>query len=353
MTIRAALNRAAHRLFPLFFIFKYNENMIKNVFIISSIIVILLMAYVLPNIHRKNIEKTKSASSTIGLTSKADWDAGNSSAAVDLNSSSGDIKLLSEAEISLIGRTTSASTDQSNKGKVIDGDIDTYWGENNSAEIWWKIDLGSEIEGINKMRMYNYIADPGTVWHFETSSDDNSYSDQGTFAEAYQYSQLTFSPTISARYIRIRKPEEICMPGSCGGTLHNFLLYQGGIATHTSASTQIGSTGDAARYVVEYQGFDINETEPANTTIDYRFQLVNSSGVSTSGWTAWASGDVANLIISYPNQLTITQAKKDAGETYLQVQSRLTSTDGVSTPTLSDYTVNYHTNKPPNTPVGE
>jgi len=99
-------------------------------------------------------------------------------------------------------------------------------------------------------------------------------------------------------------------------------------ATHTSASTQIGDvSSDLGRYVVEYNGFDTTETEPANTTIDYRFQLVNSSGV------------------------TLSQTKIDASETYLQVQSRLTSTDGVSTPTLSDYTASFHTNKPPNAPT--
>ncbi|OIP05334.1 hypothetical protein AUK14_01840 [Candidatus Berkelbacteria bacterium CG2_30_39_44] len=62
-------------------------------------------------------------------------------------------------------------------------------------------------------------------------------------------------------------------------------------------------------------------------------------------------GDVADLATTYPSQLTLSQTKIDAGETYLQVQSRLTTTDGVSTPTLSDYTASYHTNKAPNTPT--
>jgi len=36
---------------------------------------------------------------------------------------------------------------------------------------------------------------------------------------------------------------------------------------------------------------------------------------------------------------------------YIQVETTLTSTDGVSTPTLSDYTVGYHTNVAPSKPT--
>jgi hypothetical protein len=38
---------------------------------------------------------------------------------------------------------------------------------------------------------------------------------------------------------------------------------------------------------------------------------------------------------------------------YLQVETILTSTDGSATPTLSDYTINYHTNVKPDKPVAQ
>jgi len=37
---------------------------------------------------------------------------------------------------------------------------------------------------------------------------------------------------------------------------------------------------------------------------------------------------------------------------YLQVQATLTNTDGTSTPTLSEYSIGYHTNRPPDKPTG-
>ena len=52
---------------------------------------------------------------------------------------------------------------------------------------------------------------------------------------------------------------------------------------------------------------------------------------------------------------TVTSREGELGgedfHKYLQVKTRLTSTDGVSTPTLSDYTIGYHTNVPPDKPT--
>jgi len=269
---------------------------------------------------------------------------------------------------------TSTNSEQANNVK--DGSTETAWSANITDSTYQtvKVDLGANTL-INKIRINAWVSNfDSLVWVGEHiginySVNDISYTDyttcsvaDGVGGIANGWNECNETTDNDGRYIEFSFS---CTPPNCNGippsydlSVKEIEIYIRGSATdtpsatHTSSPTQIGDvSSDPGRYVVEYNGFDTTETEPANTAIDYRFQLVNSSGVSTDGWTAWALGDVADLATTYPSQLTLSQTKIDAGETYLQVQSRLTTTDGVSTPTLSDYTASYHTNKAPNTPT--
>ncbi|TSC92428.1 MAG: hypothetical protein CEN89_710 [Candidatus Berkelbacteria bacterium Licking1014_7] len=283
-----------------------------------------------------SVSKTNVASSgsqqdgSATLTSQADWQAGTSTSGIDLTSSPGDVKL-STAETKITDGTWTNGS--GNVDYAHDGNTNTSTtlqiGENvtqtnGSTKKYTKVRYQCAPSGID-IDYWN-----GSAWLDVTSSSCDSYGD-------HPWHEFTFS--VSGTKIRFSN----ISPLDIMDLFEAEIYADANEGTHTSAPTQIGATGDAGRTVVEYQGFGTTEIEPANTSIDYRFQLVNSSGTSTNGWTAWTTGDVANLTTTYPDQLTITQAKIDVGETYLQVQSKLTSTDGVSTPTFSDYTVNYKT----------
>lgn len=304
------------------------------------------------------------------ITTQADWQAGTTNninttsnlGSAIINAYSGgkiDLNAIANADPASVVVTSN----ESEKLKSLDSDENTKWYGNITIAgpgSWdrWYINLGTSHTIVKIRALVNFSNLGGNIsieGICEGSNDAATFSQFGNlFSVSETKTWLECTGSKSYQYIGIKLNFLDAGPpaGSAEVNLYEYEGYDaGGSGTHTSASTQIGATGDAERYIVEYQGFDITETEPANTALDYRFQLVNSSGTSTNGWTGWATGDVASLIASYPDQLTITQAKKDAGETYLQVQSRLTSTDGVSTPTLSDYTVNYHTNKAPSAPT--
>ena len=299
-----------------------------------------------------------SMSDSATVTEQVEFQAGTYSVGLDLITSQGNATLFPESSINLLAiynndnNSVTVSEDEANKGKVVDGNTDTFWANDSPPEGdgYWQIDLGQQYDNISKNRAYVHcLGAAGSKIYYSLNGTD--WVDSGnSFICGGPPDWDEFITNFSARYIRVYtgylNPAEFFILSELE------FYFQPLIATHTSSPTQIGDvSSDPGRYVVEYNGFDTTETEPANTAIDYRFQLVNSSGVSTDGWTAWALGDVADLATTYPSQLTLSQTKIDAGETYLQVQSRLTTTDGVSTPTLSDYTASYHTNKAPNTPT--
>lgn len=119
------------------------------------------------------------------------------------------------------------------------------------------------------------------------------------------------------------------------------------LGVHTSGSTQLNGGND----FFEWQTFTSTYTKPANTNVQFRFR----SSTNSTDWGSWtdyqtpASGsplDITSLVTSRTGPTESPTFYK-----YLQVETKLTSTDGVSTPTLSDYSIGYHTNRPPNKPV--
>ena len=300
-----------------------------------------------------------SMSSSDVLTIQTQWQAGTYTDSTDLTAVAGNVQVFPESEINgSVGTIT--TTGNGDVADLHDGNLSTGIDLNPGDDILW--DFGELVSNVTKYRFYRTGGPDSDV-----ASDICLYPQNGFIFTCAGVGRPTWGILSVFGDGNLTKNEwkefdiaddDFSQFWIDNGDSVNFTIseleayYLPLTATHTSASTQIGDvSSDLGRYVVEYNGFDTTETEPANTTIDYRFQLVNSSGVSTDGWTSWASGDVADLATTYPSQLTLSQTKIDASETYLQVQSRLTSTDGVSTPTLSDYTASFHTNKPPNAPT--
>ena len=335
--------------------FKYSTHihfilLFGLIFVISGIYVLKL-----DFVSQKKDSNIVASSGNNTLTTQANWQAGINDN-TDLTTSLGGVLAeTSETLISYTGATVTASENESTKLNFIDGNEPVTYTDNSGLGNWWKVDLGSN----KNLSRFASSTESGVmaIVNYYYSTDDIAYSvlTPGNCSLSLTYPVCEWAGTpVQARYFKFVGSGDDGDPkvDDEGAQLYELFLYEIASATHTSSPTQIGDvSSDPGRYVVEYNGFDTTETEPANTAIDYRFQLVNSSGVSTDGWTAWALGDVADLATTYPSQLTLSQTKIDAGETYLQVQSRLTTTDGVSTPTLSDYTASYHTNKAPNTPT--
>jgi len=116
----------------------------------------------------------------------------------------------------------------------------------------------------------------------------------------------------------------------------------------TSAATQITDTN-----LYQWQMFTPTYTTPSNTSIN--FNLRTSTDGAT--WTDWTADQTVSSGSPLDITSLVTSSTGDPGsETfykYIQVKSTLTSTDGVSTPTLSDYTIGYHTNVKPNKPTAQ
>lgn len=113
-------------------------------------------------------------------------------------------------------------------------------------------------------------------------------------------------------------------------------------ATHTTASTQIdGQEGSDDKTLIEWTSFTPAQTVPENTTLTYQFRTSDNA----SDWTEW-TGD-------YTYSGTPIDLTGLSDDRYLQVKATLTNTDGVSTPQIDDYTINFHNNQKPNQPVAQ
>jgi len=102
----------------------------------------------------------------------------------------------------------------------------------------------------------------------------------------------------------------------------------------TTGATQI----DGGENFWEWEDFTPAQTTPANTSIAYRYRT------STDGatWTDWVA-DIGS----------VTSRSGDDKYRYLQVEASLSNTDGVSTPTIDSYSINYHTEVKPSAPTAQ
>jgi len=333
------------------------------IFVISGIYVLKL-----DFVSKKKDSDVIASSSNNTLTTQANWQAGTNDG-TDLITTPADIKISTEsAKLDLLpiynndNNTITATTNSANRSLAIDNDPGTFWnvttpyGESNS----WTIDITSS----HTFAFLTLISAIDTLgngpFDIQYSLDNVVYSPLcstlvgGTgpynIADSSANGNCTGTHPFDARYIKLLSSTD--MPDAMYVDIFDLELYETRMsATHTSASTQIGSTGDATRYVSEYETFTPTESEPANSDITYRFRLTTSGGGSTGTWTDYF--DYIGTAIDLANQsaLDITQTEIDAGKTYLQVETKFVRTDVAANPTLSDYTASFHTNKAPNAPT--
>jgi hypothetical protein len=110
----------------------------------------------------------------------------------------------------------------------------------------------------------------------------------------------------------------------------------------TSASTQIdGQEGSDDKTLIQWTSFTPTQTVPENTTATYQFRTSDNA----SDWTAW-TGDYTYS----GDPIDLTGLDDDR---YLQVKATLSNTDGVSSPQIDDYTINFHNNQKPNQPTAQ
>ncbi|OQA52093.1 MAG: F5/8 type C domain protein [candidate division WS2 bacterium ADurb.Bin280] len=299
-------------------------------------------------------KKVEASTNQAVITSQPDWDVGTKDN-IDSSSSPGSIVINNSGSntLSLSGKTTVASVDISNKDLPIDNNNDTYWRVQplrSDATDYWKIDLGQNYN-LKKISVFTSCA---AIYNgeFYYSTDETNWTLLGFHLGCSDTPAITEGIIdVNARFIRYVPfaPVPDC-PGapSCGFVNFNELsLYIPATATHTTGSTQLNGGSD----FFEWQTFTPTYTKPANTNVQFRFR----SSTNSTDWTIWtdyqtpSSGsplDITSLVTSRTGPTDSPTFYK-----YLQVETKLTSTDGTSNPTLSEYSIGYHTNRPPDKPV--
>lgn len=273
------------------------------------------------NKHQKSgVSPVKAATGSSTITTKPEWETG-SLVNIDSSSTPGDIKIdsLTGSKLDLSGATLSASPD-TNKANAIDSNMATSWGTASMGS--WQIDLGSAQNVYFKVWGANTGAAPlnfgwgystdGTSWGTVTFSATGSSHDPGD-PDSWAQSNI-----YNARYFKWTNA--VAFPGG----IWEFEVYSIALGTHTSASTQLDGTSTFQHW----DTFVPDGTIPANSSIDFRFR---TSPDSTT-WSAWSASTPYAASISLAG---LTQNR------YLQVETTLTSTDGVANPALHSYTANY------------
>jgi hypothetical protein len=107
-------------------------------------------------------------------------------------------------------------------------------------------------------------------------------------------------------------------------------VYSTGFAAHTSATTQLDA---GVHDALGWTTFVPSNTIPANTSINFRFR----TSTDAATWGSWTASTASTDNIDIAALL----GAGDAAKRYLQVETTLANTDGISTPTLDAYTANY------------
>jgi hypothetical protein len=109
--------------------------------------------------------------------------------------------------------------------------------------------------------------------------------------------------------------------------------YTAGTNNFVSTGSYVSEALDLAQ-ATDWVSFVANDTVPANTSIVYETR----TSTDASTWSAWEA--VVGTTIASPAQR------------YIQIRITLATSDGVSTPTVSDYTITYNnSDTPPTNPT--
>ena len=343
-----------------------------GVFILLVILIIGSIYFLYNKRVDKKISKVSLAISTsASISSQDDWGGGASSNNIDSTSSPGDIKIsnLSFGPIDLSGKTITVNYNDTNKNKPIDGNEDSYWDVQNISKTsdapTWTIDLGQDYP-ITKIKVLANFETSGCCFmsaFYKTSSDGATFNQQGASNDISQSPIKLWrdsgSISTTARYVQYVYGWSTPGDDTANLYVYEVQILSGGpaTATYTSGDMQING-GD------NFWGWETftstYSSDPPNTDVKFRFR----TSTNHTGWTDWsayqtpASGaplNISSLVTSRDEGSGDDNSKDAANFTYykyLQVETTLTSTDGVANPTVSDYSIGYHTNVAPSKPVG-
>ncbi len=289
--------------------------------------------------------RTSAANGSATLTSQAEWEAGTLDN-IDSTTTPGDMEIDEKGNADIDGGTfsgTSCAAPRQYPEHIHDGDLNTVFAMCPGNYVEW--DFG-ESKTISEIRTFieEIDTDPYTCIDLVVQ-----YWDGITWVEMYVATAPVYdweihyiSPSINTNKIKFYL--QMNPPGSPeeNATFRETMVLSSARATHTTAPTQIdGQEGSADKEVIEWTSFTPTQTTPANTSITYEFR----TSADGSSWTDWSapqsySGSPLDLTTLTPNR-------------YLQVRATLINTDGVSTPQIDDYTINFHNNLPPNAPTAE
>jgi hypothetical protein len=309
-----------------------------------SILFLSVWALVYTKSEKKNYtNKVFSTDSFESLTDQGDWQLGSfNSSNLDIVTTPGIMQLGQETEITFNDSAITANLNIVDKNKINDSNVSTYWESwiyGIGEEAWIKVDLGA-VYSVSKIRIHA-IAGAGVV-EIQSSPDDLTYTSFDSAAPGAAWDSRIYSPAEETRYVRFYVENITGAPMEA--TVAEVEFYQKpNSATHTTAPTQIdGQEGSADKTLIEWETFTPTQTVPANTLIEYQFRT-SANGVD--GWTDWS---VAQEYSGTPLDLTGLTANR-----YLQVEATLTNSDGVSTPQIDDYTIDFHNNQKPNQPTAQ
>jgi type II secretory pathway pseudopilin PulG len=321
------------------------KNMANKAVLVWVIVVALLIAgfgvYLLNS--KDKAHKSNATSTSATVTDQAQWAGGTNSALLDSSSSAGDIKINVSGGVTQVDTSSasySADVDLGNIAKITDGNDATGWGFGSTVEgecHWWKMDLGSIVLGISRLsNVGGGEADSSQEVFF--SEDDASYTSINKFGGGMGVPIIYDLPVAqNARYVKILACNEYLFGSPDVVGENELILYQGPFnATNKE-------TIDGGANFWSWDGFSDTKSTPANTSVTYQYRT------STNGtdWTSW----VASI------DLVTSRSGDDSNSPniyrYLQVETTLTNTDGASTPTVSSYNIDYHTEIKPSQPSAQ
>lgn len=179
-----------------------------------------------------------------------------------------------------------------------------------------------------------------------------TYASGKIYALAGYYKDETWEYTIATdtwrllpsnqKYLYGRGPYNGAALEYAGGSSFYALTGQGttDMWSYTAGTNNFVSTGSYVSEALDlaqatnWVSFVANDTVPANTSIVYETR----TSTDTSTWSSWEA--VVGTTIASPTQR------------YIQIRITLATSDGVSTPTVSDYTITYNnSDTPPTNPT--
>ena len=270
--------------------------------------ILAIVLFFVFNRKTKNIYPIKAASDQAQITTQTDWGLG-SSANIKFDDPSGSMKLNDASVGGLVA--TGAGDDSYNGTYLEDGAYDGNLTYTNGNRWLW------------------FGPDPNMVWNISEAVTVKGLLCGDNHDCGYFNLDMINGPL--GTYQTAPPPYDDQAPGPT--------IFGAGIATHTTGATQI----DGGENFWSWEGFTPTDSEPANTSIDYRYR----TSTDGSDWTAWTAdfGSVTSRTGDDSDDPTLYR--------YLQVEATLANTDGVSTPTIDAYDIDYHTEVKPNKPSAQ